>query len=181
MNALLVVDMQRDLFEVSGTRHDAQGVVRRIDTLCSAMRAADSAVVFVRHAGGDGWLEPGTEGWEILPELHPFETDLFVEKISCDSFCRTPLETMLRERDVEHLYIVGCCTDYCIDATVRAAASLGFRLTVPSDCHTTGDKPELDAAAVIRHHNHVWATMITPEEPVRVVPFADCLKELGGG
>jgi nicotinamidase-related amidase len=181
MNALLVVDMQRDLFRDADARHDAQGVVSRIETLCRAMRATGGTVVFVRHAGADGWLEPGTEGWEILPELPLSEPDLLVEKISCDSFCRSPLEAMLRERGVEHLYVVGCCTDYCIDATVRAAASLGFRLTVPSDCHTTGDKPELDAATVVRHHNRVWATMITPEEPVRVMPLADCLKELGNG
>ena len=38
----------------------------------------------------------------------------------------TPLETMLRERDVSRVVICGLATDYCVNATALDARRLGF-------------------------------------------------------
>lgn len=179
MLALLVIDMQVGLFTPDNPRFDADNVVSRINGLIQAVRLRGGAVIFVRHNGKPGEeLEPGTPGWEFLPELEQRKTDSVVEKAACDSFCRTELEALLRGLGIDTLLITGCCTDFCVDTTLRAAVSLGFEVWAASDAHTTADRPHQDAAAVIRHHNWVWENLITPELPVRVTPAATLMKSL---
>jgi nicotinamidase/pyrazinamidase len=42
----------------------------------------------------------------------------------------TPLETMLRDRDVSRVVICGLATDYCVNATALDARRLGFETRV---------------------------------------------------
>ena len=42
----------------------------------------------------------------------------------------TPLEGMLRDRDVERVVICGLATDYCVNATALDARRLGFDTVV---------------------------------------------------
>ncbi|WP_432737584.1 cysteine hydrolase family protein [Maridesulfovibrio sp. FT414] len=168
MRALLVIDMQRALFENS-RRYDAQGVVRRINRLIGTARDTGVPIIFVRHCGCDGdSLEPHTPGWQILPELDYRETDLTVEKNCCDSFVNTDLLEKLTKIHAEELIITGCCTDFCVDTTVRQAASKGYTVLVASDAHTTADKPYLEAKIIIEHHNYVWSEFYSPS-PVKVL------------
>lgn len=46
-------------------------------------------------------------------------------------------------------------TEYCIDATIRAASEFGYKVTLISDAHTTFDSTVLDAQHIIDHHNQV--------------------------
>lgn len=164
MTTLLIIDMQNGLFAPPAQRYDPEGVISRINMLSDAVRkAAGGGVVFVRHTGTDGWLEHGTHDWDILPEIHRKADDPVVEKNVCDAFYRTELKALLESFGTRRLCITGCCTDYCIDTTIRTAASLDYELLVPEDGHTTGDKPTMKAADVIKHHNHIWSTMIAPQ------------------
>lgn len=45
----------------------------------------------------------------------------------------TGLEQYLRDRGVEHLYVLGLATDYCVRWTVEDALRLGFQVTVIRD------------------------------------------------
>jgi nicotinamidase/pyrazinamidase len=47
-------------------------------------------------------------------------------------FEATNLEELLRERDVEHVTVVGLATDYCVKNTVLDALRHGFGVTVDS-------------------------------------------------
>ena len=146
MLALLVIDMQRGLFEGPESRHDKDGVVHRINSLAKAVREARGVVVFIQHDGpaGDDF-EPGAAGWEFLPELERTEGDVVVHKRACDSFYETELSSVLKSRGIEDLWVTGCATEFCVDTTVRAAASLDYCVTVVEDGHTTADRPHLDA------------------------------------
>lgn len=152
MEALLIVDMQVGLFEGPQPRHDAAGVVRRVNEIASALRTTGGIVVFVQHED-DAGLKPGTEGWKILPALERTNTDLFVRKQACDSFYETDLADLLDKHGVQQLIVVGCATDFCVDTTVRAAASRNYEVVVAADAHTTKDRQHLDAEAIIEHHN----------------------------
>lgn len=48
MTALLVIDMQVGLFTEDTPRHDAEGVVRRINALGKAVRLGGGLVIFVQ-------------------------------------------------------------------------------------------------------------------------------------
>ena len=169
--ALLVIDMQAGLFGADSPRHDAEGVVERINAVARAVRREGGAVIFVQHDGPPGDVfEPGREGWEMLPSLEREEGDLVVHKSACDAFYRTDLAETLRKHGATRLIVTGCATDFCVDTTVRAAASRDYHVVVVEDGHTTADRPHVDAVSVIRHHNWVWQNLIHPRLRIQVTP-----------
>ena len=95
-----------------------------------------------------------------------------------NSFYETELSSTLKNRGIEDLWVTGCATDFCVDTTVRAAASLDYRVTVVEDGHTTADRPHLDAVSIIRHHNWVWAGLILPRSEVKVQSSKELLGQL---
>jgi nicotinamidase-related amidase len=172
--ALLVIDMQTGLFEGEPPRHDAQGTVRRINAVARAVRATGGIVIFIQHE--DKVMKPNSDAWQLLPALERSEADLTVRKKACDSFYRTELAHLLEQRGVKMLIITGCATDFCVDTTVRAAASRDYAVVVVQDGHTTKDRSHLDAVTIITHHNWLWANLILPEGEVKVMPAADVVQ-----
>jgi len=177
VTALLVIDMQAGLFRGTPARHDADGVVARINALAGAVRAKGWPLVFVQHEddGGLAWASPE---WQLLPALDVRPGDARVRKTACDSFYRSDLDGILRERGVHRLFVVGCATDFCVDTTIRAAASRDYEVIVVADGHTTKDRAHATAETIIAHHNWMWSNLILPGNPVRVLPAAELLEEL---
>jgi nicotinamidase-related amidase len=175
---LLIVDMQVGLFEGHPPRLDADGVIRRINSLARATRAKGGTVIFIQHDGPAGNpLEPNTPGWEFLPALERDPADPIVRKKACDSFYETELQGLLERLNARRLIVTGCATDFCVDTTVRSAASKDYEVVVVADGHTTRDRPHLDAASIIEHHNWMWESLILPRSQVRVVPAEKLLSE----
>lgn len=182
MVALLVIDMQVGSFVEPMPRHDAEGVVQRINALAEAVRASGGAVIFIQHDGPAGTpFEPGSDGWRLLPTLRREADDIVVHKRACDAFCETDLASVFAERALTRAIVSGCATDFCVDTTVRAALSLDYDVTVVEDGHTTADRPHADAATLIRHHNWVWENLIHPRRSVRVVPAERIVSEMREG
>jgi nicotinamidase-related amidase len=179
---LLVIDMQAGLFVEATPRHDAEGVVDRINALARAVRQAGGLVVFVQHDGPPGdSFEPGTDGWRFLASLDCRAGDAIVRKRACDAFYETDLDTILRERAATELIVTGCATDFCVDTTVRAAASRDYGVVVVEDGHTTADRPHVDAVSVIRHHNWVWRNLIHPTVQIEVLPASQLISRVEAG
>ncbi len=173
---LLVIDMQVGLFQ-GEPRHDADGVVERINALARAVRAKGGSVVFVQHED-EGAFARGDPMWQLLPTLDRRPGDAAVSKTACDSFYRSGLEMVLRERNIDRLLVTGCATDFCVDTTIRSAASKDYDIVVVADGHTTRNRPYLDAQTIITHHNAMWSNLILPGHPVRVAPTEELLFSL---
>ncbi|MCP4694589.1 MAG: isochorismatase family protein, partial [Desulfobacterales bacterium] len=75
-------------------------------------------------------------------------------------------------------FVTGCATDFCVDTTVRSAASKDYEMVVVSDAHTTGDRPHLGAEAIIEHHNWVWENFIPPGKDIMVAPAERVIEAL---
>ncbi|HCY85031.1 MAG TPA: cysteine hydrolase [Desulfobacteraceae bacterium] len=177
---LLVIDMQKGLFTDSTPRFDTDGVVGRINRLIDTFRQNDLPTIFIQHDGTpeDG-LAPGTPGWEILDNLHRSSHDPVIRKQGCDGFLDTSLADAIHQTGHSRIVITGCATDFCVDTTVRSAASKGFEVTVARDAHTTGDRPHLDAETIITHHNWSWENLILPGgKKVQVLSTDTLLKEI---
>ncbi len=177
MDILLVVDMQAGLFLPETPRHDAAGVISRINQLAAQMRARGNPVIFIQHDGNPGEvLAVGSAGWQLHPSLQCQPEDRIVRKSASDAFYRTGLKQLLRELGAERLLICGCATDFCVDTTIRAAVSHGFPVIAVADAHTTCDRPHLDAPAIIEHHHFMWQNLIMPANAVQVVDSATLLR-----
>ena len=161
--AVLVIDVQAGLFCADPAPFEAEAVVARINAVIARARHAGAPVIFIQHDGEPGGedVAPFTEGWKLHPKLEVRVGDLVLRKVTCDAFYGTPLEEELRSRAITTLVLTGYATDFCVDATLRSAASKGFGVIVVADAHTTSDNPVLKAKLVRRHHNWAWANAIT--------------------
>ena len=178
MRALIVVDMQVGCFSGQPPRWDAEGTIARVNQLAGAIRR-NGLVVFIQHTESSDGLTRGSDEWALLPTLDRTPRDLVIEKSACDSFLETKLEDTLRAYGIDELVITGCATDFCVDTTIRAAGALKFKVVVPSDAHTTRDRPHLDACSIIAHHNYMWANLLLPKQArVRLLPTHQLLGEL---
>jgi len=169
-SALLVIDIQVGWYDATPGPHDAAGTLARINDLIDRARAAGRPVLFIQHAEPPEYT-PGTAGWELHPDLHRQPDDPVIGKTACDAFLDTTLDAELRCRAIDTLVVCGAATEFCVDTTIRRAASEGYRVIVPADAHTTKDRPVLAAAQIVAHHNWVWAELSAPIPPV-VVPAA---------
>ena len=175
MDAIIIVDMQVGLL-AGAPKHDLQGVIGRINQLAAAVRARSGKVIWIRHCGRDDEFAPGQPGWAFLPELDYRPSDLVVEKTLNDPFAGTALQATLAGLNPDRVLIAGWATDLCVDSTVRSSVSSHHNVVVVGDGHTLHDRPHLDAAAVIRHHNWVWSELIT-NRSIRIASAAELLAE----
>ena len=176
--ALLIIDMQKGSFTPATPRFDADGVVTRINELSELFRKLGFPVIYIQHDGnGAGEFEKGDWDWENLDALNVEPTDLKVDKYANDSFYKSALADTLKSLKARQLYITGCATDFCVEATIQSAIAKDYDLTVVADAHTTADRPQLKAQQVIDHYNWVWQNMTPVGGRVLVKP----LKEIKTG
>ena len=179
MHVLLVVDMQKALFETP--RFNAQTVVSNINRVAAATRRSTGRVIHVQHNGSAAeGLYPHTDGWSLLDALHVDAADTVIGKTICDSFFATGLSDVLTRLAPDQVIVAGCASEFCVDTTIRSAVSHGFPVVAVADGHTTADRPHLDAKAIIEHHNWVWKNLITPKTAVSVKTADEICAEIGG-
>ena len=178
MKALLIIDMQKGLFKPETPRHDANGVINRINALSDFFRKKNIPVIFIQHDGtSENEYIPGTPDWKILSTLNQKESDKVISKTANDSFYNSELDVYLKTKNVTELVITGCATDFCVDATIRSALAHDYKVIIIEDGHTTGNRPHMSAEKVIEHHNWIWANMIPTKGITRVLPFKDFIIE----
>jgi nicotinamidase/pyrazinamidase len=81
----------------------------------------------------------GTQGAQLHPSLDQSKVDVIVDKAQdrytqgYSAFHGGNLAEVLRERGVDHVYVAGLATDYCVKNTVLDALREGFQVTVVQD------------------------------------------------
>lgn len=176
MDALIVVDMQVGLLD-GDPKYDLHRVIERINLLTAMVRRRAGKIVWIRHCGKPGdRFEPGTAGFELLPDLARHDADVVIEKTLNDPFAGTELQAALERVAPARVLVTGWATDFCVDATVRSAVSRDYHVVVVADGHTLSDRPHLSAPAIIQHHNWVWSGLIT-NRSIRVATAAELIEE----
>ena len=140
---LVLIDIQNDYFK--GGRHElVQPKVAAANALniLSVFRAMCWPVFHVRHISTKPdatFFLPNTPGAEFFPDTAPIVGESVVLKHKPNSFLNTDLAERLTRSKVDHLVICGMMTHMCVDTTVRAAADLGYPVTLISDACATRD------------------------------------------
>jgi nicotinamidase-related amidase len=180
--AVLVVDVQVGVLETNPPPLGKAQVLERINHVTAAARAVAAPVIFLQHDGDPGtqWLTPSTNEWKLDPSLHIEDCDCVMRKTACDGFYRTALEGYLKGKAIDTLIMMGYATDFCVDTTVRSAASREFTVIVVAGAHTTKDRPVLAAAQIIAHHEWLWTHLICPKG-VSLLSVAEVVERLARG
>lgn len=158
--ALVIVDAQNG---VVGNAYERDATIATISALVDKARAAEVEVVWVQDTGED--RTPGSEPWQIVPELKPLDSEPAVQKAWGDAFEDTDLEDLLAARGIGRLFVAGAQTDACIRSTLHGAFTRGYDTTLVSDAHTTEDLSAYGAPppeGVIAHTNLYWEFQRAP-------------------
>jgi nicotinamidase-related amidase len=141
--ALLIIDMQKELFEKSIPIYNAEELLENTCVLIDQAHRMNIPVFFIQHSS-DKILLHGTNGWQFHPKLHPLETDHVVEKHHGNAFEETSLKGELDALDARKLVITGLVTHGCVKATCLGAQELGYEVILVKDGHSNYHKKAKD-------------------------------------
>jgi nicotinamidase/pyrazinamidase len=156
--ALLVVDIQNDFADPDGSLYVAGGehVVPIANREAERARAAGATVVYTRdwHPPDTPHFEPFGGLWPVHcvrdtwgADFHPdLKVDgelvhkatgpedgysaFSVQHLPSGKTRDTGLEQLLREREIEHVVVLGLATDYCVRETGFDAVRAGFETEI---------------------------------------------------
>ncbi|HQV68940.1 MAG TPA: cysteine hydrolase family protein [Thermoflexales bacterium] len=171
--AVLVIDVQRGMFNAPEPVHDGTRLLTAIGDLIHRARAAETPVIFVQHRGHTPQhpLYPAGPGFEVHPAIAPLPGETRVQKDNPDSFQDTSLQTELEKRGIKNVVVCGIQSDLCVDTTIRAAYSRGLRVTLASDAHSTWPNAALNADQIIAHENATLASWFAEVKPAAEIAF----------
>jgi nicotinamidase-related amidase len=169
--ALLVIDVQVGMFDNVAPVFQGELLLKKIGFLISKARTENIPIIYIQHNARAGKpLEQGKPGWVIHPQIAPSIHDVRIQKDTPDSFHRTTLQQELESRSITELIITGIQTELCVDTTCRRAFSLGYKVKLVGDAHSTWNSSTLLASQIIEHHNHslLWFAEVTNSQDVFV-------------
>jgi len=139
--ALILIDIQNDYFP--GGRMELEGspqAAARARSLLDFFRRQAWPTVHIRHLStrpGATFFLPGTPGADLHESITPLPGETVIEKHFPNSFRETGLLEHLQGLGAERRVIGGMMTHMCVDATVRAAADLGYPVLLAADACAT--------------------------------------------
>ncbi|MGA5486066.1 cysteine hydrolase family protein [Pseudomonas siliginis] len=174
--ALIVVDIQNDYFPqgkwpLVGADAAADNAAR----LIAAFREAGDSVVHIRHeftSDDAPFFTPGSEGAKLHPKVLNRADEPVVLKHFVNSFRETELKSVLDEHGITDLVVVGSMSHMCVDGITRAAADMGYSVTVIHDACASRDL-EFNGLTVPAAHVHAafmaalgfaYASVVSTEE-----------------
>jgi len=185
--ALLLVDPYNDFLAPEGKLWPlvAQvagevGLHANLAAVLTAVRAAGVQVVIVPHhrwSPGelDRWDYPnpymlggydaqvfaaGSWGGEWYSDFAPQEGDLVcTEHWGSSGFANTTLDTLLKQRGITHVILVGLIANTCIEGTGKYASELGYHVTLVCDATAAASPAAMRCAHEI--NGPTYAHLIT--------------------
>lgn len=139
--ALLVIDIQNDYFPGGAMALEgALAAGEKAGAAIASFRKQGLPVLHVRHLSvrpGSTFFLPGTKGAEIHESARPEGNEPVIEKNFPNSFRSTGLNELLQQGGIKNLVVAGMMTHMCVDASVRHAADLGYKVTLLADACAT--------------------------------------------
>ncbi|MFQ6350031.1 cysteine hydrolase family protein [Pseudomonas sp. R11F] len=141
--ALILIDIQNDYFPQGKWPLDGvESAADKAAQVLQAFRQKGDAVIHVRHeftSDDAPFFTQGSEGAHLHSKVLNEGNEPVVLKHFVNAFRQTDLRTLLEQRSITELVVVGSMSHMCIDGVVRAAADLGYKVTVIHDACATRD------------------------------------------
>lgn len=140
---LVVVDLQNEYLPTGKLPLTGiEGAVANAVRVISHSRETGIPVFHIRHeSDNDGApiFVKGSTGAEIQTAVAPDAHEPVIVKKHINAFRETDLKQQLDSSGVQKIVVIGAMSHMCIDAVVRAAADMGYPVTVLHDACATMD------------------------------------------
>ncbi len=142
MKALIIVDMIHDFVDGKYGSEGAKNIVKKLARKIEEFRDNGDLVVYLKdtHTLNDPELKvwgehaiKNTWGSNIIEELTPHNDDIVIEKNTYDGFLFTGLRDILKNKNVDEVFIAGVATDICVLHTAFGAFARGFKVNIFED------------------------------------------------
>lgn len=152
-SAVIVIDMVYDFVNPNGSvfYENNMKILPNINEFVKKARQNNALIIYIQHSHRKDRYDPktlkgrkncleGTGGDVLDPSLDiNLETDYILKKRRYSAFYYTDLDLILREHNINKIYIVGTKTNNCVRSTVEDAYHLGYDTNVIEDCVATDD------------------------------------------
>lgn len=159
--ALILIDYINDICHEKGNPASCAisvkdgGVIPKVNELAAYARANNWLVIWVVVAFDKNYLEASrnsptkkinalqrdTWGTELLADLDYKDGELIVVKNAVNPFYATNLDHILRNQNIDEIYVAGVATEIAIQSCTRDASDRGYKVNVVADC-CAGRNPE---------------------------------------
>lgn len=110
---------------------------------------------------------PGSKEAEFLEQVAPLENEIIINKTASGVFNSTNLAYVLRNMEINGLFIVGVYSNECVSTAIRDACDLGFFVTLISDACATVT-PELQNATITTMKDR-YARVLETDEAIEEI------------
>ena len=125
--ALLVIDLQKEFFDLSQTCSDSlKSAIEYINEAIPLFRKKKLPIIVIQHMNEKGGLVPGNPGFDVHESVKLEQQDLRIVKTYGNAFTKTGLSKKLRELEVDTILITGFCAEECVLSTYIGAQDNDF-------------------------------------------------------
>lgn len=146
--ALLVIDMQEDLFKKDRLVKHRMELTEHINKLINICRSKNVPIIWIGTQYKDDLSDApktfqkkniricikGTPGEKFLSELDKEPTEKVFFKKNYSAFFDTPLDNYLKEHNIDTLIMSGINTHACIRTAAIDAFQLGYEVLIDPTC-----------------------------------------------
>ncbi|MDF2547689.1 MAG: isochorismatase hydrolase [Anaerosolibacter sp.] len=118
---LLIIDVQKAFIGHRKGEKEYHNTFEYINETATLFRKAGKSVIIVRDIEGGN-----DDTYQNVEELIVEDSDIEVLKEFSNSFWKTNLETILKEKNVDFVVLCGNAAEYCVLATYNGAIERGF-------------------------------------------------------
>jgi nicotinamidase-related amidase len=189
--ALLFVDPYNDFLAEDGKLWPmvaqvatSVGLHANLKKVTAAVRSVGMQVVIVPHHRWkpnelDGWDHPnpymtggyelqifaaGSWGGEWHPDFAPQQGDMIcTEHWGSSGFANTNLDTILKQKSITRVILVGLIANTCLESTGKYAVELGYHVTLVSDATAAASPEAMRCAHEINGPTYAHAIITTAE------------------
>ena len=199
--ALLFVDPYNDFLAPEGKLWPmvaevatAVGTLDNLRLVTAAVRQAQMQIVIVPHHRWrpgelDAWDHPspymagcyqmqifaaGEWGGEWHPDFAPQPGDLIAtEHWVSSGFANTNLDTLLKQKGITHVVLIGLIANTCIESTGKYAVELGYHVTLVRDATAAASAEAMHCAHDINGPTFAHAVITTTELVAALATFSE--------
>jgi nicotinamidase-related amidase len=130
--ALLIIDVQNTYLRINPQR-DKELAIYFINLLIDLFRKNDFPIIRIYHHNEENEPRPHTDEFEYPPQILIKSEDPQIIKTYSDSFNKTNLDSVLKEKGINTLFLCGLSAVGCVLATRIGAQNNDYKPFIVRD------------------------------------------------